>query len=375
MHDVLRVTSSPFERVEAALAVARRIAEPRDPLGQAIRDRLVATGDLSPEGVELALGQHLETGASRTDLDSFVARARSARRAAVVLSANVCTGGVRAIAFALACAPEVIVKPSRRDPALAEELVRALPWTRLVASVEDVFGALEEGDELHVYGTDETVASLGARAHAQGILVRGHGTGLGVAAIEADDDLPATAEALAEDLVPFDGRGCLSPRLVLVAGGAERAEDFASTLHRALLAWGERIPRGGLDETERSALALHRRSLELVGRAFEGPHHLVGFDPAPLALEPAPAERATTVVPLDAHGVAARLGPLARYVTAVGAHSPGPLGDALRALTPGARSAALGQMQRPPFDGPVDLREFGPGSSPPSPQPTNTRAR
>ena len=38
--------------------------------------------------------------------------------------------------------------------------------------------------EIHVYGRDETIASLRARA-AEGVRLRGHGAGLGVAIVRA----------------------------------------------------------------------------------------------------------------------------------------------------------------------------------------------
>jgi hypothetical protein len=156
--------------------------------------------------------------------------------------------------------------------------------------------------------------------------------------------------------VPFDGRGCLSPRLALVDGPPERARAFAASLHEALLHHGERVPRGPLGDAERAALAMHRRALDLVGVAFEGPHHLVGVDPEPLAASPAPAHRALTVYPATEDRAAALLGPLADFVTTLGARSDGRLGRTVSPLVPGARRAWLGAMQRPPLDGPVDLR-------------------
>jgi hypothetical protein len=50
------------------------------------------------------------------------------------------------------------------------------------------------------------------------------------------------------------------------------------------------------------------------------------------------------------------LGPWSRAITAIGAAGAGPLVDAVLALLPGARRSPLGVMQRPPLDGPVDLR-------------------
>jgi hypothetical protein len=50
------------------------------------------------------------------------------------------------------------------------------------------------------------------------------------------------------------------------------------------------------------------------------------------------------------------LAPLARYVVAVGADDPG---VAAEVAPTHARVSALGAMQRPPLDGPVDRRGTG----------------
>jgi hypothetical protein len=353
-------------RIRGLLAVGRRLASPSDELGRRARRRLAVASGLSPEGVALALEQHLETDATEEELARFVGRASRATRAAVVLSANVCTGALRALAFGLATAPHVLLKPSRRDPVLAELLARELDGVALVATLEEALERLEPGDELHVYGSDETLTMAAPLAAARGVVLRGHGTGFGVAVIGADARLVEAAEALAADLVPFDGRGCLSPRLALIEGEAARAADVAAQLHEALERRGRAVPRGELAEAEHRELALYRHTLELVGDVFVGEHHLVALDPEPQQLAPAPAHRATLLAPLRAPLVTTRLGPLARWITCIGAQGSSDLVRAVAELAPHARVSPLGSMQRPPFDGPVDLRHHAP---------TNTRAR
>ena len=53
------------------------------------------------------------------------------------------------------------------------------------------------------------------------------------------------------------------------------------------------------------------------------------------------------------------LAPWARYLTSIGADDQGPVTSTAHALAPRARRAALGEMQRPPLDGPVDMRRPG----------------
>ncbi|WP_438031327.1 acyl-CoA reductase [Sorangium sp. So ce233] len=357
-------------RVERAVAAAARIADPRDPLGEEARRRLPSTSGLSPEGVELALARHLEVAPSGGEIDALVATAGRARRCQVILAANVCTAPLRAIAVAAATAPEVLVRPSRRDPVVAELLVRALQADEAfaraggaIALVADL--ALEDAGEgaageapraeLHIYGSDGTVATLRARA-GRGVLVRGHGAGLGLAVVGPAADITEAARDIADDVVPFDQRGCLSPRFVLVEGPAERAEALARALHEALGQAGARVPRGPIDGAARAEIAMYRATLEAVGSFWEGEGHGVGLDAAPRSLLLPPAARVVHVAASSAEAAPALLAPIRGAITAIGAGGGGELARAASAAALRARVSALGWMQRPPLDGPVDLR-------------------
>ena len=348
-------------RVERVIAAGRRVADPGDPLGVEARRRLPSTTGLSPEGVELALTEHLETWPGEDELRALLAGAGEARRCQVVLAANVCTASLRALAVAAATAPEVLVRPSRRDPVVTEALVEALREdgafagrVALVTAV-DLAGGGAGPEELHIYGSDETVAALRAQAGPE-VIVRGHGTGMGLAVIGADADLEAAARDLAADIVPFDQRGCLSPRIALVEGPPDRADALARALHDALGRAEARVPRGPLDEAMRADIAMYGATLEAVGAWWEGPGHGVGLDPAPRSLLLPPAARIAHVAAADAARLDALLGPWAGVITAIGATSTGPLVEAVTRIASRARRSLLGRMQRPPLDGPVDLR-------------------
>ncbi|MFO0755902.1 MAG: acyl-CoA reductase [Byssovorax sp.] len=348
------IAPSRRARVLDVIALGARIADPADPLGREARHTLIATSGLSVEGVELALTRHLETSISAPDLDALLAWCGESPRAWVVLSANVCTAALRAVALALATSPSVRLRPSRREPGLAPLLARELAARGLdVALVEQLDPA--PGDEAHAYGSDESLQAI-ARALPPGVRFRGHGTGLGVAVIGQDAGQEEAALALAGDLVAFDQRGCLSPRVALVDADERWITSFFDVLHRTLLDHGARVPRGPLDEATRSALALHRASAEAIGEVRAGPHHLLALDLAPRALLLPPAARVLGVVRASAGTAGALLGPIARHVTTVGSMGGDALVDAVRALAPGARAATLGEMQRPPLDGPVDRR-------------------
>ena len=346
-------------RVERLIAQGRRIADPRDPVGIEARARLPEPSRLSPEGVELALSEILETRPSPEELAALVAAAAPFARCHVVLSAHVCTAALRALAVALAAAPSVRVRPSRRDPVVAELLVRGLAgdeaFVGLGASIERVGDVRPEpGELLDVYGADDTIAHYRA-AHPAAIL-RGHGSGAGLAVVGAGVDLGRSAAGIAADVVPFDQRGCLSPRWVLVEGDAARAETLAGRLDAELEALGRRVPRGPLDDPAQAEIAMYRATAEAVGTYRQGRHHGVGLDPAPRALPLPPAARVVHVVPASPSSLDVLLAPWTRLITAIGADDHGPLSSALEARCPGARRSPHGRMQRPPLDGPVDLR-------------------
>jgi hypothetical protein len=312
---------------------------------------LVRSTGLSPEGVELALSRHLELTPSEEDVRKLVLAAGDTPRVAVVLSANVFVGALRAIALARAAGREVVVRPSRRDPVFARALVEELGDPATV--LDDAFDVARWSGEVHVYGRDETIAAIRARAPA-GVRVCAHGSGMGVAWIgrnaKEEANLSVVAAALAEDVVPFDQRGCLSPRLALVEG-ADEAERFADALHAALERLDRAVPRGEIPEEARAEAARYVATMTYAGRALVGSAHAVGIGPA-LVLPP--AYRHIHVVPCASLEAAADLlRPVARAIVAVGSRDAD---AAVLMAPPWARRSALGAMQRPPLDGPVDLR-------------------
>jgi acyl-CoA reductase-like NAD-dependent aldehyde dehydrogenase len=357
---------SGLARVRRVVAAGRRLADPRDPLGIEARARLPATTGLSPRSVELALSEHLETGPSPADLAALLARTHPAPRCHAILSANVCTAALRAIAIACATAPTVFVKPSRRDPIVAELIARALAEDAEIAEASSAIQIActlaitpAPGDEVHVYGSDETIATI-AGSLPEGVILRAHGTGFGVAVIEAGEDAAQAATGLARDVAAFDQRGCLSPRAVLVHGGVERAAEIARALADQLAAFDRRAPRGQLDAATRAELRAYVTTAQALGACHQGDGFVVGVDEAPAGLVLPPAARAVHVMPASAERAARWLAPWAPKIAAIGAAGGGALLAAVRAAAPRARFSKLGWMQRPPLDGPVDLRACSP---------------
>lgn len=318
--------------VEAARAAAS------DP---ALVAPLMESTGLSRAGVELGLTKHLELSVTDEELSALVDRTPKSTRAHVILSANVFVAALRALVLARAAAPRVTVRPSRRDPVFARAIVERLADPNLVELDADV-ATIGEG-EIHVYGRDETIADVRRRAK---VPVRGHGAGLGIAWIPSGAALDVTAAALADDVVAFDQRGCLSPRVVLVEDDPAR---FGRALARALED-PARPARGRLDESERADAVRWASTVSFAGELVEGETSMVGWSDSIVV---PPSGRHVHVVPWRA-GV---LDELARFVVTVGSTS---LEAARSVAPPHARLALVGSMQRPPLDGPVDRRDpFG----------------
>ncbi len=193
---------------------------------------------------------------------------------------------------------------------------------------------------------------------APGVIVRGHGAGLGVAVAAGGDAIDHAALAVARDVIPFDQRGCLTPRAVLVEGDALRAEAFARALHAALGALSIAVPRGPLDAgdsgRDQARIARRCRPSATSGReritssaSTSSPRALLVLPPAARVVHGVPALAGAALLDVPWAGYSHHRG---RRRRARG------LAGAVRALAPRARRARLGEMQRPPLDGPVDRR-------------------
>jgi hypothetical protein len=336
-------------RIVAVRALLRAAAAVYADRARLVPEVAADTG-LTPEGVELGFSC-LEREADDVQLGALVAAAVEAPAVRVILSANVFVAPLRAIALARAASDRVTIRPSPRDPTLARALIEACA-DPAIALADDRDAATVTAGEIHVYGRDETVAAVRAAARS-GVRVVGHGAGLGVAFVSAAARLEDAAEAIASDVVPFDQRGCLSPRLVLVDGPQARAQALAAALHERLDRWGARVPRGLVSREEQEEAVRWREALLFAGRTWSGSSHTVGLAPAGAPLALPPPGRHVHVAAVDGPGGARdALAPLARFVVTVGTDGP-----ALGPPVAHARPAALGRMQRPPLDGPVDRRQ------------------
>jgi len=272
----------------------------------------------------------------------------------VILSANVFTAGLRALALAVAAAPRVAVRCSSRENVFVPALIEAVQdadklGIRLVDSI-----APSAGDEVHLYGSDETLRVICAGL-GEGIRVRAHGTGIGLALISVDASVTDAAAMLARDMVPFDQRGCLSPRVAILPR-FEMARELAEALRVELEAWQVRVPAGLPDPVLRAEVASFRQTAEALGEFLPCGSGGIALAEGLRAPWFSPTGRNLLVTAFEDEAAAKWIAPIARHVASIGIAGGEREWSRLVEGCAGARRSALGYMQRPRFDGPVDQR-------------------
>lgn len=330
-------------RVRDVIEAARLVAS-----DASLIDPIASATGLSHAGVALALREHLETNPSEEQLAQLVRRAVPAAHVHVVLSANVLTAPLRAIACAAAASSSVSVQLSSREPHFANALIEAMRNPAIFSSNRDFIPTMSSG-EVHVYGRSETIDAVEKLA-PPGIIVRAHGPGFGVACVVPADDLTQASMSLASDIVPFDQRGCVSPRVAFVIGDSDRVLAFCDLLAAALDRANERVPRGKLSDDEKADAARYVETMRFAGHISVGASCAVGVSES---LVIPPSGRHVHVIRIAAPTEITRiLTPALHLVTALGTSD-----REIASFFPDAvRVSAIGHMQKPPLDGPLDLR-------------------
>jgi len=321
------IAAIPVERrIESIDAAARLLADGERALGRDLRTALEATSGLSSEGIAWALDSTL----GAITHASLGATVELARRGAtgpvssqvvprglvtVVLSANVTTAPLFALAMPLLFGNAVVAKASKRDDIVARAFVAALESVdaKLAESIDVVVfdgGDIEREDALlaranavAVYGSDATSAALRARTPVNAsFLVHGHGLGVGFVARDVVRDDIARQKALLDfalDIAAYDQRGCLSPHAIVVEGDAASASAFGRDLAEIGLAQlAIRMPRGPLPHSAASAQLAFRSVGIARGELFEGDGYGVSVE-IDSPLRPSPGYRNVQVVACD----------------------------------------------------------------------------
>jgi Acyl-CoA reductase (LuxC) len=332
-------------RVTRLVDAARLLTDARAPRGAALRRRLQETTRLSAENIALCLDRCLEVSPAPDELERLVGSTPEAPAAHVLLSANVFVAALRAIALGVASSPRVFVRPSRRDPALAEALQELAPESFSLVSRLDP----TPGDRVWAYGADETLRVVREEL-PRGTWFHPHGSGFGAVVVEPRGFDGAAAREVGRDTVCFDQRGCLSPRAVCVLGGLSSAREVARALASELTLLSDEIPLGPQTPEEAAEARRHRDAAAYAFELFDAGRSWVTVSDR-FVLPPVGRNLHVFAHPEPS----AALRESARYLTTVASNDEG-LRRALRSALPRARVVELGRMQRPPLDGPVDLR-------------------
>lgn len=310
---------------------------------------IAASAGLSVDGALLGF-EALERTCSSEEAASLVRAVPQAHTAYVLLSANVFVAPFRALLLARLGASRVVVRPSSRDPYFAGALVQALADDNIALDAELTLPREGPG-MVHLYGSDETLAAVRAQTRMP---VWGHGTGFGAAYVAAHEITAGVAQQLALDVTVFDQRGCLSPKVIFVEDAEPGAPALALLLHQALA--GSPVPRGELHPSERSQITHFVDTMRMAGDVHLGDAHVVAVAPPGATVLLPPVGRTVLVVPVQAASdVPTLLAPMNRFVTTLGV-SHAAAREQFGLAFPRARLSPLGAMQRPPLDGPVDLR-------------------
>lgn len=350
-----RVTDDQAARAFALARAAELIADGSTEIGKRARRELPEETGLSPENVDLALLFSLEHEASRATILQLGARLPSSERSHVLLSANVFVAAYRAILIGILQGQTCQVRASRRAQTMARLLAEGSNGAfELVQELQ-----VEPGDHVWAYAHDSTLDEL-RKSLPQGARLHAHGSGMAAAVlfeplIEApEEELDQLACDLTTDIILFDQRGCLSPRILLLQGSEDFARDFQGRLQRALEDAETQVPRGSLSPEEAAAEKRYVMTFEYVGGLLHAGQGSVTFDPEPERLIVPPIGRhlhiTRTAAPLD------RLKELGPALTAVAHHGQPHLPGLLLEAIGERRMVPFGQLQRPPLDGPVDLR-------------------
>lgn len=221
-------------------------------------------------------------------LDGFVAEAdRAVRATAPGVTLHFGAGSVPGVTVtsmlrALLVKSPVMVKPGAGDVVLttlfARELHRADP--RLAAAVAVHYwpgGApawqgwerelLTRTDQVAIYGGNDTIESIRARAPASTRLIE-HPHRIGVAIVDPRGAPGASAEA-ARAVSLFDQKGCVSTHLILVLGDRAEALRWSARLAEQLVLAGRTLPAGPLSPGELSSLHQFRGRMAMRAAACD----------------------------------------------------------------------------------------------------------
>lgn len=197
---------------------------------------------------------------------------------AQILAGNVAGLAIPAALEALLARSAVLVKPASGDPVTAvlwlESLRRAAPLLAGAVAVEPWTGGdraterqvFDSVDYVVASGGQAMAASLGRRLHTPHVIY-GPRISVGVVGMGWMQAPDAWWEEATREIVLWDQAGCLSPRIVFVAGDPRR---FAARLAEALAGWEARWPARPRTPEEASVIHQFRAPYEMAAPTSAG---------------------------------------------------------------------------------------------------------
>jgi len=255
------------ERIIAALAVAAadwlRSDEPLRAL--AIEEVARTTGfhrDMVATGIDFIFSAVTVDGLERL---AEMAGASAPHAVFHSLAGNVPGQGVPVVASSLLKRSVAIIRDSERQPVITaafRETIRryepalaamVLPvtWPRRSTDRSLESAVVKAAERIELYGSDRTVGDLASRYRTGASMTcELHGARVSAGLLPATADVAQAAKAFAVDVAMYEGRGCLTPHVILVEGASSRASALADALATELSHCETRWPRarGSVDE-------------------------------------------------------------------------------------------------------------------------------
>lgn len=327
---------------EAIASAARLLSDDHGELGQALRTQLEQSGAISRPMIDWGLATALNsanlpavlrTAAWLDKGERYLAV--PVRLATVILSGNVFTASLRALALPILAGVPVIAKTSETDDILAHFFKRALDQVNptIGAACEvvtfsshrtDLLDALYRNSEVvAVYGSNQTVEAVRAALPSRTRLVP-HGHGLGAIylhrqTLSTESGLREAIAQIAVDVAAYDQRGCLSPHFILLESGAMDGREFAVRLaDQGLKELEKALPLGHLSIAAGAAQLQWRAVAAVRGTLFLGESYAVSFEEG-ADLRPSPGFRNVAVYNCpDRSALAQMLRPFGEHLKALG---------------------------------------------------------
>jgi len=192
------------------------------------------------------------------------------RTAVVVAARGVFAAPLEWVVLLAAAGARVHLKVPQAAPAFGVAIAETFSAEGL-AVVASASHLLPDAEAVVAMGSDETIAAVAARYPAARTALHGHRSSFALVSEDAD------AEALANDVVLYDGRGCFTPTAIFVVGDpSSLARRLGEALEHADTAFPPGAPAHGPEWRRRLGLARARGRLLGGDRwavAILGPEH------------------------------------------------------------------------------------------------------